>query len=399
MRLRSLLWRSALGLLLGLLLLGGLAYWSDPWFWGRYATSMKSLDPAAVDWRQPQVPVPGGARPLPTAEPAQIAAPALRAAIDYAEAMDSFALLVFHGGALVHEQYWQGHGPHSRFDSNSLHKGVLAMVLGLAIEDGHIDSLDDPVGRYLEEWADDARAAITLRELGTMHSGLRVEAFRLSPLSKGMRLVMGSNVEELTLALPLEDTPGADFQYLNFNAQALGIAVSRAVGQPYARYLSERLWQPLGAPDAAVWLDRAGGTPRLFCCLLTTARAWIQLGRLLLDDGRIDGERILPGGWVAEMMRPSASNPNFGLHLWLGSPPDGVRPYNRESGLEATHSEPYLAADVVYLDGAGGQRLYVVPSAGLIILRIGKPRLDWDDAVLPNALLRGIRAADGNPRG
>jgi len=221
-----------------------------------------------------------------------------------------------------------------------------------------------------------------------MRSGLRVEAFSPSPLSKGMRLVLGSRIDELTLALPLANEPGSDFQYLNFNSQALGIAVSRALDRPYADYLSERLWQPLGAPDAALWLDRDGGSPRLFCCLLTTARAWIQVGRLLLDEGRIDGEQILPDGWTAQMMQPSAANPNFGLHLWLGSPPDGIRAYNRESSLEATHSEPYLAPDIVFLDGAGGQRLYVVPSEELVILRIGKARLDWDDAVIPNALLQ-----------
>jgi hypothetical protein len=79
------------------------------------------------------------------------------------------------------------------------------------------------------------------------------------------------------------------------------------------------------------------------------------------------------------------------LNLWLGSPADGRRGYNRESSLEATHSEAYLAPDLVFLDGAGGQRLYVVPSEELVILRIGKTRLEWDDAVIPNALLRGIR--------
>jgi len=393
MRLRSLFFRGVFSLLGLLIVLAGLAYWSDPWFWGRYATSLNSLDPSAVDWRQPHEPVPGGDRGLAKALPEEISAPALRAAIDYAEGMDSFAFLVHHRGVLVHEQYWQGHGPASRFDTNSLHKGVLSMVLGLAIADGYIASLDDPVGDYIQQWADDARGEITLRELATMRSGLRVEAFSPSPLSKGMRLVLGSQVDELTLALPLANEPGREFQYLNFNAQALGIAVSRALDQPYADYLSERLWRPLGAPDAALWLDRDGGSPRLFCCLLTSARAWIQVGRLLLDEGRIDGEQILPNGWTAQMTRPSAANPNFGLQLWLGSPPDGQRPYNRESSLVATHGEPYLAPDVVFLDGAGGQRLYVVPSEELVILRIGKTQLEWDDAVIPNALLRGISAA------
>jgi CubicO group peptidase (beta-lactamase class C family) len=308
----------------------------------------------------------------------------------YVEAMDSYALLIHHRGALVVERYWGGFGPDSRFDTASMHKSVMAMLLGQAIADGHIESLDDPVGRYIDEWADDARGQITLRQLATMSSGLLVEAFRPSPFSKGMRLVLGSDIEEITLSLPAEGPPGEDFQYLNFSSQALGIALTRAVGGGYAEYLSERLWQPLGAPDAAVWLDREDGMPRTFCCLLASAPAWAQVGVLMLDDGRVDGRQVLPEGWVAEMTRPSAANPLYGLQVWLGSPADGVRRYNRLSGLVVPHSEPYLAPDVVFMDGAGGQRVYVIPSAELVIVRIGRAALDWDDAVLPNALLRGM---------
>jgi CubicO group peptidase (beta-lactamase class C family) len=87
-------------------------------------------------------------------------------------------------------------------------------------------------------------------------------------------------------------------------------------------------------------------------------------------------------------------NPNYGMQVWLGSPAGGVRTYNRQSTLVALHSEPYLVDDVVFLDGVGGQRVYVIPSAELVIVRIGKSQMDWDDAVLPNALLRG-RATEG----
>ncbi len=392
--------RRALGIgllaLVGVLLLvGGAAYLSDPWFWKRYATSMQGLDPTAVDWRQPQEPVPGGTARLREDVVDGIAPEALRAAVAYAEEMDSFAFLVYHRGALVVERYWDGHGPDSRFDTASMHKGVMAMLLGLAIEDGHIESLDDPVGRYIEEWAADERGRITLRQLATMSSGLLVEAFRPSPFSKGMRLVLGSDVEDITLSLPAEGPPGEDFQYLNFSSQALGIALGRALDERYASYLSRRLWQPMGAPEAAVWLDREGGQPRMFCCLLASAPAWVQVGRLLLDDGRLEGRQILPSGWAAEMMRPSAANPNYGLQLWLGAPPDGVRRYNRLSTLEVPHAEPFLAPDVVFFDGAGGQRVYIVPSEALVVVRIGRARLDFDDAIIPNALLRGMRGSTG----
>lgn len=399
MRVLKLLLGGLAGLIALLALIGSGFYLSDPWLWKRYATSLQGLDVTNIAWRSPAEPVAGGDRRLREDVVNGISADALREAVAYAEQMESFALLIHHRGALVVERYWGGHGPDSRFDTASMHKSVMALLLGIAIEEGHIGSIDDPVGRYVAEWADEPRGEITLRELATMSSGLLVEAFRPSPFSKGMQLVIGSNIDELALSLPLDEPPGSRFDYLNFSSQVLGIALTRAVGMRYAQYFSQRLWQPLGAPDAAVWLDREDGSPRIFCCLLASAPAWMHVGVLMLNDGRVDGRQVVPAEWLTEMTTPSAMNPNYGLQVWLGSPASGVRTYNRQSTLEVPHSEPYLADDVVFLDGAGGQRVYVIPSAELVIVRIGKSRMDWDDAVLPNALLRGRVSTDTSAPG
>lgn len=382
------------GLLALLVMVGSGFYFSDPWLWKRYATSLQGLDVTKIAWRSPAEPVRGGDRRLSEGGVHGISSDALREAVVYAEQTETYALLIHHRGVLVVERYWGGHGPNSRFDTASMHKSVMALLLGIAIDEGYIGSIDDPVGRYIEEWANDPRGEITLRQLATMSSGLLVEAFRPSPFSKGMRLVIGSNIDELALSLPLEAPPGQHFEYLNFNAQVLGIALTRAVGMRYADYLSERLWQPLGAPETAVWLDREDGSPRTFCCLLASAPAWMHVGLLMLNEGRVDQQQVVPAAWLAEMTSPSSVNPNYGMQVWLGSPASGSRPYNRQSTLVALHSEPYLVDDVVFLDGVGGQRVYVIPSAELVIVRIGKSQMDWDDAVLPNALLRG-RATEG----
>ena len=399
MRIVKLFFGGLAGLIALLALVGSGLYLSDPWLWKRYATSLQGLDVTNVGWRSPAESVPGGDRRLREDVVNGISADALREAMAYAEQTESYALLIHHRGALVVERYWGGHGPDSRFDTASMHKSVMALLLGIAIDEGHIGSIDDPVGRYIEEWANDPRGEITLRQLATMSSGLLVEAFRPSPFSKGMQLVIGSNIDELALSLPLDETPGTRFEYLNFSSQVLGIALTRAVGMRYAQYLSERLWQPLGAPDTAVWLDREDGSPRTFCCLLASAPAWMHVGVLMLNEGRVDGQQIVPAQWLAQMTTPSAVNPNYGLQVWLDSPASGVRTYNRQSTLEVPHSEPYLADDVVFLDGAGGQRVYVIPSAELVIVRIGKSRMDWDDAVLPNALLRGRVTDATSPTG
>lgn len=380
-----------------LLLTGSVLYASDPWLWKRFATAFQAQDIANVDWRRPAEAVPGGRRRLETGEARHIKPEALQAALAYAESTGSHAFLIHHRGALVLERYGNGHGPDTRFDTASMHKSVMALLVGIAIAEGRIDRIDDPVSRYIEEWADDPRGAITLRQLASMSSGLKLEPFRPNPFAPGLRLMIGSDVEALALALPKDEPPDQRFEYTNFNSQLLGIALERAAGMRYAEYLSTRLWQPLGVPDAAVWLDREDGMARTFCCLLATAQAWMQVGVLMLEQGRLDGRQIVPADWIEEMTTPTPLNPNFGLQIWLGSPMTGLRRYNSASTLEVVHSQPFLADEVFFMDGMGGQRVYVIPGADLVIVRIGEIDTDWDDSVLPNTLLRGIAPESAPP--
>ncbi len=374
-------------------------YASDPWLWTRFGTALQALDIANVDWRRPAEAVPGGSARLLRAESdgadtAAIELAAIEAAAAYAEATGSHALLIHHRGALVFEQYWNGHDANTRFDTASMHKSVLTILLGIAIDEAAVGSIDDPVGLYITEWAGDARGEITLRQLASMSSGLRLEPLRPNPFRPGLRLMIGGDIESVALALPMADSAATAFEYSNFNAQILGIALMRAIGPlRYAEYLSSRLWQPLGAADAAVWLDREEGMARSFCCLLATAPAWMQLGKLVLQQGRVGDRPVVSAGWIAEMLSPSMLNPNYGLNIWIGAPESGLRRYNSASSLRVVHGEPYLADDVVFFDGMGGQRVYIVPSAELVIVRIGESDPDWDDAVLPNTLLRGLQAA------
>jgi CubicO group peptidase (beta-lactamase class C family) len=142
--------------------------------------------------------------------------------------------------------------------------------------------------------------------------------------------------------------------------------------------------------DASVWLDRENGMARTFCCLQTTARGWLAVGRSILDLGRVGNEQIAPAAWVLEMVRACGTNPGFGLQIWLGDAGGGGRGVSDARHVRALQSEPFVARDVVFLGGAGGQRVYIIPSRQLIIVRTGARRSDWDDAKLPNAILRGV---------
>lgn len=354
--------------------------------------------PASVELSQPQALVRGvepefSERDVGPSEPdPQLFDPAaFSEAVRYAEESRSVALLVQQAGAIRYERYWPGYDVTTRTNPNSMHKPVLALLLGAAIADGHIGSLDDPAALWLSEWRDDARREITLRHLLQMASGLEVPVFGTW---KSAKILFGSDLVAGVTGLVAEKPAGSDFQYSNANSQLLAIVIERATGQAYADYLSQRLWQPMGAGDAFLWLDRPGGMPRGFCCLFATARDWLRVGELILARGARGGRQLVPQDHVDEMLSPSARNPNFGFQIWLGSPPGQIRKYN-DYTVTAYHSVPFVAEDVITIDGYGGQRVYIVPSRELIIVRTGVSRSDWDDAIIPNAILRAMREGSG----
>lgn len=385
------------GILLALLVVVGLGFYlSDPPYWKRVFTAPMS-EVWRVDWYEPQEKVPGELRDdLPSAPADTITAAAIAEAQQYADETHSVALLIWHRGALRHEQYGQGFDATTLTNPQSAHKSVVGLVVGAAIADGYIKSLDQPAADFLPEWTDEARKRIRIRDLLTMSSGLEVIS-GLNPAGKAMKLNLGDDLASIVLNVPSVLPPGEKFEYSNVNSQLLGIILARATGKRYAQYLSDRLWSELGAGDAWVWLDHEGGLPRTFCCLFTTARAWLRVGLLIKDHGRIGDRQVIPEDWIQASTTPSAANANYGFQLWMGSPPPGGRRYNSKTSFVAKHSEPFLAEDIVFLDGFGGQRVYVVPSQDLVIVRTGKSDLEWDDARLPNAILRGIVPAGVQP--
>lgn len=326
--------------------------------------------------------------PADTIEPA-----ALAAAEAYATKTNSVALLVYHKGALRYEKYWPGFDRDTITDPFSAHKTVMGLLIGAAIADGVIKSIDEPAATYIPEWANDARSKIRIRDLLQMSSGLETPRFGTWT---GLRVTLGSELEETVLSLQSVKPPGTDFQYSNASSQLLGIILQRASGKRYAEYLSDRLWSRLGVETAHVWLDREGGMARTFCCLYTNARSWLKVGRFIVDQGRIGADQVVPADWIAAMATPAPTNPNYGLQLWIGSPAGTERKYNDKT-VKAFHSEPFAVDDLIYIDGFGGQRVYMVPSKELIIVRTGEARFDWDDAIIPNAILRGIRAPESAP--
>lgn len=313
-------------------------------------------------------------------------------AIDYADSMDSYALLIWHKGALRLEHYFQGFDAELRPETASMHKSVLGLLIAAAIEDGFIKSVDDPIGRYIKAWENKPQGRVSVRHLLTMSSGLQSLDSQGGLNSEAMKFSLGHlNARATILGLGLETQPGKRFAYANTNSQLLGIVLEAATNMPYEKYLSERLWKPIGADDASVWYFEGDTFPRTFSSLFARPRDWIKVGLLIKNYGTLNNKSILSRQSISAMSRSSNTNINYGWQLWLGKEYRPKRFYNDASlGFAIPASEPFAAKDMIYFDGFGGQRVYISDEHDLVIVRAGHTRLDWDDSYIPNAIIRTI---------
>ena len=375
-----------LALLLLIALAVGGAYLMDPVLVGRLLSF--GADPG------PSRPVPAGEGftvPPVRENERSISGEALRAAVQYGAVTKSHALLIHQGGQLQLEHYYPNFGPRTRTPSQSMHKSVLAILVGIAIDEGYINSVDDPVSDYLTEWRGDAREAITLRHMLQQSSGISFPSFSPNILSDFYKLVLGDDIRPIALDQSAEQVPGTQFDYNSINPQALGIVIERATGQKYWRYLSQALWSKVASDRAAVRIDSdETEMTRTFCCLEASAMDWLRIGLLHLNRGRVGDLQVVPEAWMASIVAPANTNPNYGFLTWLGTEYAQYRYYNSKTETRVLHSEPFAAKDLFYFDGFGGQRLYVVPSLELVIVRLGEISFEWDEAMLPNIVIRGL---------
>jgi len=273
-----------------------------------------------------------------------------------------------------------------------MHKSVLALVVVAAIADGHIRSPDDPIGNYISEWQADRRGSITVRQLLTMSSGLAPLSRRGGPFSDAWRFTSAAeNTRPIILSLALTQEPGSVFEYANTSSQLLGLVVENAVGQPYADYLSSRIWQPMGLADAYLWNNEPSGFPKTYTSLAARPHDWLKLGLLVKELGRFGSRQLLPANLVAQMISPAASNSGYGWQVWRGIDRLEGRFYNdRRSGLKVGQSQPFSIDDWVFFDGFGGQRVYISQSADLVVVRLGEAKMNWDESALPNAVVSAL---------
>jgi CubicO group peptidase (beta-lactamase class C family) len=357
------------GLILVLLVLLVGAFLGPP-LWKGYLDALAKRSAPLYLPRERVVGGNGAAAPRVAPGLEKLDARALEEAAAYAGAHASRALIVSRHDHIVFERYWQGTGFGTLIDAQSFTPLLAALATGVAVSHRRIAWPDEPTGILISEWRDDPRGAITIRNLLHMASGLAPD----DPPA-------GADLTRSLLERAQLAPPGTVRRVQAADPQLLALALERATHARYAEFLSGTLWRSIGAADAWLWLDRPEGLAHADCCLLAAQGDWIRIGQLLLHDGNYRGDELIRPGWVSLMRSPSRSDPDYGAFVRL-----------------ATHAppgrEPYPTRDVYVVGGTGGNRLWLVPSMDIAILctgvAAGRPG-DWDDARIPNLIVRGAR--------
>lgn len=331
----------------------------------------------------PLPPDPAQTLASPTAE----ALARYRAADDYSRAEDGLAFVVYEGDAIVYERYADGFSaatPHHLFSGTK----TFACVLQAAAREDGLFTLDEPVATSLQSFRDDPRRArVTVRQLLDFTSGLQPAFWSLTV--DGLVVTQEQRVADkyaAAAALPLEHEPGARFLYGSSHLFAFGALLQAKLGgERVDAYLRRRVLDPIGLRTSG-WIRDPAGNAALPYGAFTTAREWGKLGLLLRDDGRWKGRPLLPASYLQDCRRGSVANPGYGLGTWLnaGVPAALVEelPRGLHGGGPGGLLLPLGPADLFAAGGHEGQRLYVIPSRGLVVVRIGESGRSFADAEL-----------------
>jgi len=263
------------------------------------------------------------------------------------------AYLIIKNDSLWYENYADDYGPNSKTNSFSMAKSITSALLGKAIQDGYIKSLDQPIGDFFTEYAS---AKTTVGDLSSMASGLDWEEHYTSPFSVTARAYYDDNLAETILNQKVTETPGERFKYLSGSTQLLGMVIEKATDKKLASYLSESFWQPMGMEQDALWQldDDEYQLAKTYCCIASNARDFARFGKLYKNKGNWNGRQLLDSTFVEKSTHARfIDDPEYGYGFWLSD---------------------YKDKEIFIMRGILGQYVITIPEDNLIIVRLGHAR-------------------------
>lgn len=273
----------------------------------------------------------------------------------YLEANHTVAFLVIQNDSIKYERYFDNYSNHSIVPSFSMSKSITSILIGQAIDDGYIKSVNEPVTRYIPELSKHGFDNVKISHLLQMTSGIKFNENYFNPFGEVASFYYGTNLRKEIKKLKLKNNPGEKFEYTSGSTAILGLLLERALpSHNVSKYLEYKLWQPLAMEYDATWsVDRKKNSlEKAFCCINARAIDYAKIGRLYLHQGNWNGTQVVPVDWVetsTQIDTTEGSVSYYQYQWWL----------------------PNKKGDFI-AQGILGQFIYVNPSKNLIIVRLGK---------------------------
>lgn len=297
--------------------------------------------------------------------------------IEYHKKLGSVAYLIIKDKKVLHESYWDSYSDTSLTNSFSMAKSIVSVLVGCAIQDGLIESVDSPAVRYLPEYHDVLGDSITIRHLLTMSSGINFDESYGNPFGMMAKAYYGTNIPELVKDYRPTETPGKEFKYLGGNTLLLGFIVEKVTEKKLSTYATVKLWRQLQATQNALWTtDDETESERSYCCFYSNARDFARIGQLYLDKGRWDGKQIVPEDYVTASTTANKDMEGgdiYGYQWW-------ILDYNGEH--------------IFYARGIKGQYIFVRPEKNAVIVRLGHTRESEQINGVPKDVIRWLQMSD-----
>jgi CubicO group peptidase (beta-lactamase class C family) len=295
--------------------------------------------------------------------------------------------LVIKDDAIVYEKYFQGNSASARNTSWSMAKSFTSALVGIAIADGKIKNINDPVTKYVPELVNTAYNNVPIKHILQMSSGVRFDEDYSNPQSDINQLLPklflnARALDQVITDFPVERKSGEKFHYISLDSHVLGLLIRRATGQSISEYFHTKLWQPLGAEFDASWLTDLYGSEVSFCCLNATLRDYAKFGLLYLHDGKFNGNQILSQAWVKESITPDRPD----LQAGRTDPKYAGFGYQYQWWIPPDSDGDFLAR------GLRGQYIYINPRQKVVIVKTSaaeKP-LTGEEHLVMVSLFRAI---------
>ncbi|GAB4154168.1 MAG: serine hydrolase [Winogradskyella sp.] len=232
----------------------------------------------------------------------------------------TIAYVIIKNDSIWFEEYYDGFGEDSKSNSFSMAKSYVSGMLGKAIMDGYIKSLDQPVCDFLPDFCEGKAAKMTVGDLSSMASGTNWDERYYSPFSITTRAYFDDDLAKVCNGLKVVKEPGQAFKYASGDTQMLAMVIEKATGKKLYKYLEESFWKPLGSENDVLWQvdSEDHDLVKAYCCIAGNAKDFARFGKLYKDHGKWNGKQVLDSAFVAKSITPRfADSPEYGYGWWM----------------------------------------------------------------------------------